>query len=81
MTKADQLSPLDDASANLLNEEELFSQCPELRWGIIGCGRVSHDFCQALSLIPTAKVVACAARSLESAQKFGKTHQIDQCCK
>ncbi|XP_016374040.1 trans-1,2-dihydrobenzene-1,2-diol dehydrogenase-like [Sinocyclocheilus rhinocerous] len=37
------------------------------RWGICGAGNISHDF---------SFIVAVAARSLESAEKFAKTHGI-----
>jgi predicted dehydrogenase len=58
--------PLDDPSiSNPL-------ECPPLRWGILGCGRVSHDFTQALKHLPTASVVACAARSADSAKDFAE---------
>lgn len=66
--------PLDDPSAS--NPLE----CPALRWGLIGCGRISHDFTQALKLLPTAKVVACSARSLDSAKTFAEKHGIEKSC-
>lgn len=49
-----------------------------LRWGIASAGKISHDFVCALSTLPEKehKVVAVAARSLESAQKFVKLHEI-----
>lgn len=62
--------PLDDPSVS----DPL--ECPPLKWGIIGCGRVSHDFVQALKHLPTASVVACAARSKDSAQEFSTKHSI-----
>ena len=78
MCKGDSNSPpcpLDDASiSNPL-------ECPPLRWGLIGCGRVSHDFTQALKLLPSAKVVACSARSIESAKTFADKHNIPTYCK
>ena len=52
--------------------------CPELRWGLIGCGRISHDFTQALKLLPSASVVACSARSLTDAQRFAEKHNISK---
>lgn len=62
--------PLDDPSvSNPLD-------CPPLRWGLIGCGRVSHDFTQALKHVPTASVVACAARSEDDAKAFAEKHGI-----
>ena len=65
-------SPLD--SPTLENPLE----CPPLRWGLIGCGRVSHDFTQALKHLPTARVVACSARDATRAQEFATKHGIDQ---
>mmetsp|Transcript_26495 Transcript_26495/g.62236 ORF Transcript_26495/g.62236 Transcript_26495/m.62236 type:complete len:404 (-) Transcript_26495:1701-2912(-) len=51
-------------------------ECPPLKWGILGCGRVSNDFCQALKLLPTQTVVACSARSSENAEAFAQKHGI-----
>lgn len=53
-------------------------ECPPLRWGLIGCGRVSHDFTQALKHISTAKVVACSARDSSRAKEFAEKHGIEQ---
>jgi dihydrodiol dehydrogenase / D-xylose 1-dehydrogenase (NADP) len=50
--------------------------CPPLRWGLIGCGRVSNDFTQALKHLPSASVVACSARSVCDAEKFATKHGI-----
>lgn len=72
MTISDPPPPLDDTSV-LSNPLD----CPPLRWGILGCGRVSHDFCQALKHVPTATVVACAAaRDGNRAQEFADKHGI-----
>ncbi|XP_043093466.1 dihydrodiol dehydrogenase, tandem duplicate 1 [Puntigrus tetrazona] len=48
------------------------------RWGICGAGKICHDFCVALKTLPQQdhQIVAVAARSLESAEKFAKTHGI-----
>mmetsp|Transcript_16984 Transcript_16984/g.26305 ORF Transcript_16984/g.26305 Transcript_16984/m.26305 type:complete len:422 (-) Transcript_16984:624-1889(-) len=53
-------------------------QCPPLRWGLVGCGRVCHDFTQSLKNLPTATVVACAARKVESAKAFAERHGIEK---
>lgn len=66
--------PLDDPSCS----DPL--ECPPLRWGILGCGRVSHDFTQALKHLPTQTIVACSARSLESARAFAEKHGIQKFC-
>lgn len=43
-----------------------------LTWGILSCGKISSDFAAALTAYTEDqhKVVACAARSLESAKEF-----------
>ena len=62
--------PLDDPSvSNPLD-------CPSLRWGLLGCGRVCHDFAQALKHLSSATIVACSARDLERAQAFADKHGI-----
>lgn len=54
-------SPFDDPSLVPSLDDDLLSTCPPLNWGIIGCGRVSHDFCMAVrNHVPTAKLIACA---------------------
>ncbi|DBA05325.1 TPA: hypothetical protein N0F65_007487 [Lagenidium giganteum] len=45
-----------------------------LRWGFIGCGKISNDFVNALKCVPNAVLQACAARSLSSAQDFASQH-------
>ena len=49
-----------------------------LRWGICSAGKISHDFVVGLKSLPETEhqVVAVAARSLDSASKFAKTHSI-----
>lgn len=43
----------------------------------MGCGRVAHDFCLALQLVPSATLAACAtSSSLERAQTFATKHGI-----
>uniref|UniRef100_A0AAV1TS62 D-xylose 1-dehydrogenase (NADP(+), D-xylono-1,5-lactone-forming) n=1 Tax=Peronospora matthiolae TaxID=2874970 RepID=A0AAV1TS62_9STRA len=47
-----------------------------LRWGFLGCGRISSDFVNAIKSLKDIKFQACAARSLASAQAFANEHQI-----
>ncbi|EGZ19407.1 hypothetical protein PHYSODRAFT_496155 [Phytophthora sojae] len=49
---------------------------PPLRWGFIGCGNIANDFVNAMkgTANGTISLAACAARSLESAEKFAATH-------
>lgn len=50
------------------------------RWGICSAGKISHDFTVALRTLPPEdhQVVAVAARKLEDAQAFAKTHNISK---
>lgn len=45
-----------------------------LRWGIIGCGKISNDFVNAMRNMENVHFHACAARSLATAQTFATTH-------
>ncbi|ETM32868.1 hypothetical protein L914_19814 [Phytophthora nicotianae] len=47
-----------------------------LRWGILGCGRISHTFASNAKPLKTAIFHACAARSLDKAQEFAIKHDI-----
>ncbi|RLN49040.1 hypothetical protein BBJ29_009129 [Phytophthora kernoviae] len=49
-----------------------------LRWGFIGCGKIANDFVNVLGGMPSSStnLSACAARSLESAERFANTHGI-----
>ncbi|KAG1700987.1 hypothetical protein DVH05_011232 [Phytophthora capsici] len=47
-----------------------------LRWGFLGCGRISADFVSAMKSVDDVFLQACAARSLSSAQEFAKLHGI-----
>ncbi|KAG3118790.1 hypothetical protein PI124_g5922 [Phytophthora idaei] len=49
-----------------------------LRWGFLGCGRISSDFVSAMKSLDNVVFQACAARSLGSAQTFAKEHGINQ---
>eukprot|EP01124_Arcella_intermedia_P018117 TRINITY_DN25083_c0_g1_i1.p1 TRINITY_DN25083_c0_g1~~TRINITY_DN25083_c0_g1_i1.p1 ORF type:complete len:343 (+),score=80.81 TRINITY_DN25083_c0_g1_i1:39-1067(+) len=50
-----------------------------VNWGILTCGKVSSDFVWALKITTGANIVACAARNLEDAKKFGQKHGIPNC--
>lgn len=47
-----------------------------LRWGFLGCGRISHAFAGAIKPLETVVFQACAARSLENAQQFADAHGV-----
>ena len=41
-----------------------------IRWGILGCGRIARKFASDLKLVENAELVACGARSGQSADEF-----------
>lgn len=48
-----------------------------LRWGFAGTSKIAEDFIEALSLVPGAELMSCAARNkdrLPQAQEFAKKH-------
>lgn len=49
-----------------------------LRWGIASAGKIANDFCMALTTLSSEdhKVVAVAARSVESAKTFAELFSI-----
>ncbi|KAG6599575.1 Dimeric dihydrodiol dehydrogenase [Phytophthora cinnamomi] len=49
---------------------------PSLRWGFLGCGRISHAFAGAIKTLENVTFQACAARSLENAQQFASAHGV-----
>lgn len=53
------------------------SEAPRgVKWGFLGCGRIASDFTNALRSVPGAVRAACAARSLQAAEKFAETHGL-----
>lgn len=51
-----------------------------LKWGIAAAGRISHDFVNALSTLPSEdhQVVAIGARDLTRAEEFAKRFDIEK---
>lgn len=47
-----------------------------LRWGILGCGRISSDFVKAIQSVDHVVVHACAARAFATAQAFAHDHGV-----
>ncbi|WP_336514678.1 Gfo/Idh/MocA family oxidoreductase [Pollutibacter soli] len=44
----------------------------DIRWGILGCGRIAHKFANDLQLAGGGKLTALASRSLENAKEFSE---------
>ncbi|MFC3022658.1 Gfo/Idh/MocA family protein [Vibrio zhugei] len=51
------------------------------RWGIIGLGRIAHNFAKALDVVPNARLYAVASSNRERAntfaQEYGSEHAYD----
>lgn len=50
----------------------------KLRWGIIGCGPISADWCKSLKDVPGAELKSCAARDVQKAKQFAEEHGISK---
>ncbi len=48
----------------------------EIRWGILGSGRIAKSLADGLSVLPDGKLVAVGSRSQESADAFGDLYQV-----
>ena len=48
------------------------------RWGIIGAGKICHDFAAGLSTLPKSEheIVSVAAKDISRAKKFAELHGI-----
>ena len=54
--------------------DKLSSHGNILRWGILGCGHIAHDFSLALKALPNAEIAAVSARDAKRANKFAERH-------
>ena len=48
----------------------------EFRFGIIGCGTISHKFAEALSVVEGASIVAVSNRTYEKAEAFAEQYGV-----
>ena len=48
----------------------------KLNWGIVGAGRIAHDFCNDLMQLQETQLYGVAARNSEDAQSFAKKYAI-----
>lgn len=51
-----------------------------LRWGIIGAGDISSDWCKSLLDVPGATITAVAARDKAKAEDFAVRHNVKKAC-
>jgi len=52
-----------------------------LRWGIIGAGPISSDWCKCLAEVPGARLEMVAARDAKKAADFATAHGVSRSCK
>ena len=50
----------------------------EIRWGVVGPGRIAEKVVEDFAVVDGARVVAVASRSLERAQDFAARHGIER---
>ena len=50
----------------------------KIKWGILGPGRIAHQFVQSLKCINDAEITAVGSRSIERAAEFAKEHGISR---
>ena len=48
----------------------------KIRWGILGAGRIAHQFAQGLSVLPDAELVAVGSRTQQKADQFGAQYNL-----
>lgn len=50
----------------------------EVRWGIVGPGRIAEKVVRDFAHVPGARAVAVASRSLDRASSFARQHQLER---
>ena len=48
----------------------------KIRWGILGTGRMAHDFTKGLKELDDAELVAIGSRSMDSARQFAREFNV-----
>ncbi|WP_438712231.1 Gfo/Idh/MocA family protein [Aquimarina muelleri] len=46
----------------------------DIKWGILGCGKIAHKFAKDLKFVPNAKLYAVASRDLKKGQRFANVY-------
>lgn len=47
-----------------------------VRWGIIGPGRIAHNFVNAVNSVENAKVVGCASKNIDRSRNFAEKYNL-----
>ena len=50
----------------------------EIRWGVVGPGRIAEKVVEDFAVVDDARVVAVASRSLDRAEDFARRHGVDR---
>ena len=50
-----------------------------INWGIMATGKIAHTFAKAVNSVEGARVYACASRSVEKAEEFGRQYGAEKC--
>lgn len=54
---------------------------PPLRWGVVGAGKITHDFVTAVQIFPDRHtVVAVGSGNKANAERFAEEHNIPEAC-
>ena len=51
----------------------------QIRWGILGTGRIARKFCDTLKELEQAQLYAVGSRTTEKAEDFGSAYGIAHC--
>lgn len=49
----------------------------DIKWGIIGCGGIAHEFATSLQALETGTLLAGASRTPGRAQEFAEKHGME----
>lgn len=47
-----------------------------VKWGIIGPGKIAHNFVNAINFLENAKVIGCASKNIDRARKFAEEYEL-----
>lgn len=50
----------------------------QIRWGILGAGRIARGFAQGLRILPDARLVGIASRTVETVRQFTRMHPVER---
>ena len=63
----------------MLYKERTATMEKVINWGIMATGKIAHTFAKALNSIEGARLYACASRSIQKAEEFGRQYGAEKC--